>query len=145
MVVRGIESAAEAVRYAGKNAASLPGDCAFIQGDAGVEATALSPAPDLVITDPPRAGMSETMRGALLKLRPANIIAVSCDAASLARDVAALGAAYRVASARAVDLFPHTPHVEIAALLSLSTLPASCSSLPPHAPLGGPPPGFKAG
>lgn len=121
LIVRGMETVAEAVRYAKKNAAALSGDNAFFRGDAGAKTTALSPAPDLIITDPPRAGMSAAVRDAILHHRPAAVIAVSCDAASLARDIAVLGAAYSVQSARAVDLFPHTPHVEVAALLTLSS------------------------
>ena len=121
LTVRGIETVPEAVRFAHKNAAAAPGDCAFIPGDAGLKTGALSPAPDLVITDPPRAGMSPELRKTLLQLRAPRVIAVSCDAASLARDIAALGTNYRVNSVRSVDLFPHTPHSEILALLSLSS------------------------
>ncbi|MCC8194446.1 MAG: 23S rRNA (uracil(1939)-C(5))-methyltransferase RlmD [Deltaproteobacteria bacterium] len=120
-VVRGIETVDEAVRFARKNAAASPGDHAFIRDDAGLAATKLFPRPDLVVTDPPRAGMSPGLRRAILELHPSRVIAISCDAASLARDVAALGSAYRVESARAVDLFPHTPHIETVALLSLSS------------------------
>lgn len=121
VTVRGIESISEAVRFAKKNATGFPGDIAFIRGDAKTAATSLSPSPDLVVTDPPRAGMTRETTDTLLRLRPPRIVAVSCDAASLARDVAILGSAYALKSARAVDLFPHTPHVEIAALLELST------------------------
>ena len=118
--VRGIETVDEAVRFATKNAAQVPGDCAFTQGDAGLKTASLSPPPDLIVTDPPRAGLSPEVRDTILKLRPPRVIAVSCDPASLARDIAVLGAAYRVKSVKAVDLFPHTPHVEVVALLALS-------------------------
>ena len=121
LVLRGIESVHEAVRFARKNAVGLTGDLAFSQIFAGTDLSRITPRPDLVITDPPRSGMDAGLRATLLKLRPNRIIAVGCDAASLARDVAFLAPAYRVRSARAVDLFPHTPHVEIAALLELAT------------------------
>lgn len=116
--VRGIDSVRQAVRFATKNAAiALESNALFIHGDVATELSAISPRPDVVITDPPRAGMERRLVDALLRQRPPRIVAVGCDAASLARDIALLGAAYRVTSVRAVDLFPHTPHVEVAALL----------------------------
>ncbi len=132
LAVRGVETVEQAVRYAKKNAAALSSswppavsrDIAFVRGDVGedtaLRAAALASPPDLVITDPPRAGMSPALRNAIVRMRPASFIAVSCDAASLARDIAALSSVYHVVSARAVDCFPHTPHVEIVALLALS-------------------------
>ena len=118
--IRGIETVDEAVGFATKNARRVPGDCAFIQGDAGLKTMSLSPPPDVIVTDPPRAGLSPEVRDTILKLRPSRIIAVSCDPASLARDLAVLGAIYQVKSVKPIDLFPHTPHVEVVALLALS-------------------------
>jgi 23S rRNA (uracil1939-C5)-methyltransferase len=120
LVMRGVESVPEAAAFAAKNAKAVAGDIAFACGDAAEALVRLSPLPDLVITDPPRAGMDKRLTEALLRHKPRRIIAVGCDAASLARDVALLGAAYRLKSARAVDLFPHTPHMEIATLLELA-------------------------
>lgn len=130
ITLRGIESVSEAVRFARINAARVTDGMAdgmenapsFIQSSADADLSRITPKPDLVVTDPPRAGMDANLRGALLRLRPEHIIAVGCDAASLARDVALLAPAYRVRSVRAVDLFPHTPHVEIAALLALAII-----------------------
>lgn len=117
LTLRGIETVAEAVRFARKNAAGLPGDNAFIRGDAGTAFKTLSPAPDLIITDPPRAGMAPSLTKAILTSGAPRIITVSCNPASLARDIALLSSGYRVTGVRAVDLFPHTPHVEAVAAL----------------------------
>lgn len=118
MIVHGVESVAEAVTFARKNAANLPGDIVFVNGDAARVMADPRPRPDLVITDPPRAGMAPELRDAILRLKPKHLVCVSCDAASLARDVAAFSSIYRMEKARAVDMFPNTPHVEIVALLS---------------------------
>jgi 23S rRNA (uracil1939-C5)-methyltransferase len=68
--------------------------------------------PDVVITNPPRAGMAESVIRELLARRPPRVVYVSCDPATLARDLARFGAAYRVATLRSFDLFPQTAHVE---------------------------------
>jgi len=69
-------------------------------------------APDVVITNPPRAGMSESVIRELTARRPPRIVYVSCDPATLARDLARFGPAYRVGVLRSFDLFPQTAHVE---------------------------------
>lgn len=124
VTVRGVESVREAVKFATRNATNAPGDVKFQRGDAKTMETMaeyVTPAPDLVVTDPPRAGMAKELTETLLRIKPPRIIAVSCDAASLARDIALLAPAYSLKSARAVDQFPHTPHVEVVALLELSS------------------------
>jgi 23S rRNA (uracil1939-C5)-methyltransferase len=68
--------------------------------------------PDVVISDPPRAGMHPRVVQALLTIAPAKIIAVSCNPSTLARDLAMLLPAYQVTAVQPVDLFPHTPHIE---------------------------------
>lgn len=73
--------------------------------------------PDVVITDPPRAGMEEAVVRQLLKAAPEKIVYVSCNTATQARDIAWLDEAYRVAAVQPVDMFPHTHHVENVALL----------------------------
>ena len=75
--------------------------------------------PDLLITDPPRAGMHPDVVAAIRKLAPPRIVYVSCNPATQARDIQLLGDAYRVVRSRAVDLFPHTHHVENVSLLEL--------------------------
>lgn len=76
---------------------------------------------DLVVLDPPRGGATSTV-AQLARLRPRRIVYVSCDPATLARDVRLLGAAgYAIARVQAVDLFPQTAHVEVV-LEAVSTL-----------------------
>ncbi|MBM4287746.1 MAG: 23S rRNA (uracil(1939)-C(5))-methyltransferase RlmD [Deltaproteobacteria bacterium] len=68
--------------------------------------------PDVVITDPPRAGMHPQVIKALLEIAPRRIIAVSCNPATLARDLALLQERYDIAAVEPFDLFPHTAHIE---------------------------------
>jgi 23S rRNA (uracil1939-C5)-methyltransferase len=73
--------------------------------------------PDVVITDPPRAGMHEEVTRMLLKASPERIVYVSCNPATQARDLSLLAEAYNVMAVQPVDMFPHTIHVENVALL----------------------------
>ena len=68
--------------------------------------------PDIIITDPPRAGMHEDVVRVILNAAPACIVYVSCNPATQARDLALLDQDYRVEEVQPVDMFPHTPHVE---------------------------------
>lgn len=70
------------------------------------------PSSDLVIVDPPRAGLDKATIDGLLGMKPQKILYISCDPATLARDAVHLKTQYRLAHARPVDLFPQTPHVE---------------------------------
>lgn len=72
---------------------------------------------DLLIADPPRAGLLPAGAAAVLAASPARVLLVSCALESLARDLAALGASYRVLELRLCDLFPHTEHIEALTLL----------------------------
>ena len=74
--------------------------------------------PNLLILDPPRAGVEEQAIQAILKYLPQYIIYVSCNPATLARDLALLSEKYQLCVIQPVDLFPHTPHVETVVLLS---------------------------
>lgn len=74
--------------------------------------------PDVVITDPPRAGMDEAVTRQLLKAAPKRIVYVSCNTATQARDLAILDEAYQVSNVQPVDMFPHTHHVENVVLLT---------------------------
>lgn len=68
--------------------------------------------PEVVITDPPRAGMHEDVCRMLLKALPARIVYVSCNPATQARDLALLSSEYDIVAVQPVDMFPHTMHVE---------------------------------
>ena len=73
--------------------------------------------PDVIITDPPRAGMHPDVVKTILRAAPERIVYVSCNPATQARDLHDLDVDYRVAAVQPVDMFPHTPHVENVVLL----------------------------
>ena len=73
--------------------------------------------PDIIITDPPRAGMHADVIDVILKAEPKRIVYVSCNPATQARDLSLLDVGYRVARIQPVDMFPHTQHVENVVLL----------------------------
>ena len=73
--------------------------------------------PDVIITDPPRAGMHPDVVKTILRAAPKRIVYVSCNPATQARDLQDLDEAYKIAAVQPVDMFPHTPHVENVVLL----------------------------
>ncbi len=73
--------------------------------------------PDVIITDPPRAGMHEDVVKTILNAAPVRIVYVSCNPATQARDLNMLSDSYRVTRVQPVDMFPHTHHVENVVLL----------------------------
>jgi tRNA/tmRNA/rRNA uracil-C5-methylase (TrmA/RlmC/RlmD family) len=73
-------------------------------------------APELVITNPPRTGMDARVAEVLERLRPERVVYISCDPATLARDLSRLPG-FRLAQAVAFDLFPQTAHVETVVVL----------------------------
>ena len=75
--------------------------------------------PDVIITDPPRAGMHPDVVKTILRAAPKRIVYVSCNPATQARDLHDLDQSYRVTCVQPVDMFPHTPHVENVVLLEL--------------------------
>jgi 23S rRNA (uracil1939-C5)-methyltransferase len=113
----GVEFVAEAIEDAKENAA-LNGlkDTAFFAGDV---ITICDDAffeqhgkPDVIITDPPRAGMHEKLVHKLLDMEAPIIVYVSCNPATQARDLALLAEKYTVTKIQPVDMFPHTLHIE---------------------------------
>ena len=122
--VVGIEEIAAAIEDARENAA-LNGieNCTFYAGDVK---DMLSPdfaqkhgRPDVLITDPPRAGMHPKAVEFLLQLAAPRIVYVSCNPATQARDMQLLSSLYSIRRSRPVDMFPHTHHVENVALLEI--------------------------
>ena len=75
--------------------------------------------PDVIITDPPRAGMHQDVVDTILRAEPKRIVYVSCNPATQARDLQLLDAKYKVTAVQPVDMFPHTPHVENVVALEL--------------------------
>ncbi|MCL2597786.1 MAG: 23S rRNA (uracil(1939)-C(5))-methyltransferase RlmD [Paludibacter sp.] len=75
--------------------------------------------PDVIITDPPRAGMHSDVVAAILAAEPQRIVYVSCNPATQARDLNFLAQKYRVAKVQPVDMFPHTHHVENVVLMEM--------------------------
>ena len=74
--------------------------------------------PDVIITDPPRAGMHPDVVKTILNAAPDRIVYVSCNPATQARDLQLLDVQYKVSEVQPVDMFPHTPHVENVVLLT---------------------------
>jgi 23S rRNA (uracil1939-C5)-methyltransferase len=121
--VYGIEVAATAVQDALRNArVNRIENCTFLAGEVRhllPDLIARGVRADVVVADPPRAGFHPKALRALGSLAPARIVYVSCNPATLARDVAdLLRAGYRLDWVQPVDMFPHTPHIEAIARLT---------------------------
>lgn len=121
--VVGTEIVPEAVENARANAAANGIENAeFLCADAGEAALALQKrglSPAAVVVDPPRKGMSEEAVSAVASMRPKRIVYVSCNPATLARDILRFNAfGYELRAATAVDMFPRTKHVETVVLIT---------------------------
>jgi 23S rRNA (uracil1939-C5)-methyltransferase len=123
--VWGIELVPEAVADAEENA-RLNGiaNAHFRVGDARTQIGALleeAGRPDVVVVDPPRAGLSKKVVRRLIECRASRVVYVSCNPTTLAPNAAQLAeAGYRLRRVRPVDMFPQTPHIECVALLERS-------------------------
>lgn len=120
--VIGIEYVPEAIEDAKVNAALNNIDNAlFFAGDMkdllNEEFMQKHGKPDVIITDPPRAGMHNKVIEAILFAAPQRIVYVSCNPATQARDVSLLTSSYKVSQVQPIDMFPHTHHVENIVLL----------------------------
>lgn len=121
--VIGVESYPPAVEDAERNAGlNRAGNCRFIRGVAErvlPELAAQGVKADAVILDPPRAGCDRGVLFTLLALKPGRIVYVSCDPATLARDLCLLGeGGYQAEEVQPVDMFPQTGHVECVVLIT---------------------------
>ena len=120
----GVELIEDAIEDAKKNAANnniehaafFAGDVIKICNDAFFAAHGRA---DVVITDPPRAGMHEKLINKLLEIAAPVIVYVSCNTATMARDIFLLSEKYSVEKTQPVDMFPHTHHIECVAKLIL--------------------------
>ena len=120
----GVEAIEDAIEDAKENAALnninhthfFAGDVIKICND---EFFATHGKPDVVITDPPRAGMHEKLVNKLLEIEAPKIVYVSCNTATQARDIGLLNEKYSVQKIQPVDMFPHTHHIECVVLLVL--------------------------
>ena len=118
----GIEYVPEAIEDARVNSALngignttfYAGDMKAVLDDAFIAANGR---PDVIILDPPRAGVDQPVLEVILRAAPRRIVYVSCNPATQARDLALLASDYRVDAVQPVDMFPHTHHVENVVLL----------------------------
>ncbi len=116
--VTGIEIVKSAVADARKNASlNKITNCEFIEGDIKAVLPGLGQSPDVMIIDPPRVGMHKDVVLQVLRARAETIVYVSCNPATLARDLEMLAPAYDIVKVQPVDMFPHTYHIESVALL----------------------------
>ncbi|MEX9254746.1 23S rRNA (uracil(747)-C(5))-methyltransferase RlmC [Pseudenterobacter timonensis] len=117
MRLTGIEISAEAIACATRSAAELGLTNLHFQAlDSTRFATAQESAPDLVLVNPPRRGIGEALCDYLSQMAPQFIIYSSCNAQTMAKDIASL-ANYRIARVQLFDMFPHTAHYEVLTLL----------------------------
>ena len=120
----GVEVIEEAIADAKENAAlNNINHAEFFSGDVikicNDDFFALHGRPDVIITDPPRAGMHEKLVNKLLEIAAPKIVYVSCNTATQARDLGLLSEKYTVEKIQPVDMFPHTHHIECVVLLKL--------------------------
>lgn len=120
--VVGIESVPEAIAAAKENALRNKIDnAAFFVGDMkdifNADFIQQNGHPDIVITDPPRDGMHKNVVAQLLQLAPEKIVYISCNSATQARDLDLMKEQYRIVKSQAVDMFPHTHHIENVVLM----------------------------
>ncbi len=117
--VRGFELVENAVKDAGENARfNGVKNCSFVSGDIkDCIDQYVGEHPDVIVCDPPRAGMHPSVVKAIVAAAPERIVYVSCDPATMSRDLALLCEAYDVKEIQPVDMFPHTYHIESVARL----------------------------
>ena len=116
--VIGIEIAESAVNDSMNNCRiNRISNCRFVLGDIKDKLAEFTVTPDVMIIDPPRAGMHKDVVCKILELAPPRIVYVSCNPATMARDFGMLKESYRVLEVQPVDMFPHTYHIESVARL----------------------------
>jgi 23S rRNA (uracil1939-C5)-methyltransferase len=126
-MVTGIELSEEAIANAVLNAQfNKVENVRFVQGDMkdvfAKELLKTAGKPDVIITDPPRSGMHPDVVKILLEVAADRLVYVSCNPATMARDLALLSEKYDVHVVQPVDMFPQTYHIECVAQLKLKTV-----------------------
>jgi 23S rRNA (uracil1939-C5)-methyltransferase len=112
--VIGIEIVESAVADAQKNChLNNISNCRFIHGDIADELKYITVPADVLIIDPPRAGMHKNVLRQVMDMAPERIVYVSCNPSTLARDIGIMKDAYRILEVQPVDMFPHTYHIEV--------------------------------
>lgn len=119
--VIGFEIVDSAIRDAERNCQmNNISNCRFIPGDIRNSLASADIKPNVIIIDPPRDGMHKDVVRQVLMMAPERIVYVSCNPPTLARDLAVLKEVYNVCEVQAVDMFPHTFHIECVARLEKS-------------------------
>ena len=118
--VIGVEIVEEAVEASKKNA-TMNGlhNCEFIAGDVATEVSKISENPELILLDPPRAGIHPKAMGDIISFNSKEILYISCNPKALMNDLKVLkSAGYEIQEVIGVDMFPNSPHVETVCLMS---------------------------
>lgn len=111
-VVTAVERGGSALRDLERNAMQMETNLHVVRSSAEEFLATLENKPDLIVADPPRAGLDRAVTGELLRILPERLILVSCDPATMVRDLKHLLGVYRVEQLTLIDLFPQTYHFE---------------------------------
>jgi len=115
-IVYGIEWSATAIAYAREHASP---NCRYIEGDVALHlAETLTPTTTVLLLDPPAMGCAPAVLDAIVATPPETLIYISCDPATLARDLKALASRYALKAAQPIDMFPQTAQIEVVAHLT---------------------------
>ena len=119
--ITGVDSSGESIKLAKRNAdLNNLDNITFIQDNCRIYIEKLKEPPDILLADPPRKGMKELLRG-IQRIKPKNIIYISCNPTTLSRDLKFLTeSSYKIKRIKPFDMFPQTDHIEIAAWLELN-------------------------
>ena len=119
--ITGIEIVESAVRDAEQNCRiNSINNCRFILGDIKEKIPELDSLPDLLVIDPPRTGMHKDVVKNIMEMGVEKIVYVSCNPATMARDIGSMSEKYSIQEIQPVDMFPHTYHIESIAKLVLN-------------------------
>jgi 23S rRNA (uracil1939-C5)-methyltransferase len=118
--VIGMEIVESALFDANRNCVSNNAlNCRFIQGDIRERLSDIRVKPDVLIIDPPRAGIHEEILEGIMRMAVKRVVYVSCNPATMARDIGRMSDRYLVEEIQPVDMFPHTYHIEAVAKMVL--------------------------